>query len=58
MSTKDTKRLQIMPKGRKIFQMVVKFSIPRHSQILPKTGISGLKTNHLATLLGSEPGFF
>jgi hypothetical protein len=48
-----------MPNGRKIFQMVIKYSNIFHSkaiQNLPKLqiGIFVLKTNHLATLKEAE----
>jgi hypothetical protein len=50
---------QILPNGRKHYQMVIKnghilfkktFSIPRPSKIYPKIYIFGLKIYHLATL--------
>jgi hypothetical protein len=43
------------PNGRKIFQMVIKYTTTFHSkalQIFPKLGFLFLKTNHLATLVG------
>jgi hypothetical protein len=43
-----------MSNVRKIFQMAIKYNNIYHSealQNLPKFGIFGLKTNHLATLL-------
>jgi hypothetical protein len=42
-----------IPNGHKIFQMVITYNNIYHSkalQNLPKFGIFGLKTNHLATL--------
>jgi hypothetical protein len=50
MGTNYTKRPQIIPHGRKILQMVIKFPfcVPiKFTQI----GILGFKINHLATLL-------
>jgi hypothetical protein len=48
-----TKRPKIIPNGNKRFQMGIKYTNIHHSkalQNLPKFGIFGLKTNHLATL--------
>jgi hypothetical protein len=47
MTTKYTKRPQMIPNGGKILQMVVFLSPPN----LAKFGIFGLKINHLATVL-------
>jgi hypothetical protein len=57
---KYTKLPQNIPNGHKIFQMVIKYT-----KIFPlqdptnftQIGIFGLKTNHLATLVGFRPNF-
>jgi hypothetical protein len=49
----------IYTKWHEIFQIVIKYTNiyhPKALQILPKFGILGLKTNHLATLLGRQLG--
>jgi hypothetical protein len=48
------KRPLVIPNGRKIFQMIIKYNNSFHSkalQIFTKIGIFGLKTNHLAALV-------
>jgi hypothetical protein len=62
--TNYTKRPKIIPNGRKIFQMVIKYKNIFYSkalQIFTKIGIFCLKTNHLATLAhvaSSNDNFF
>jgi hypothetical protein len=56
MTANYTKLLYIMPNGHKIFQMIIKYNKHFPFQCPPKTtptGIFGLKTNHLATLVGT-----
>jgi hypothetical protein len=55
MTANYTRWPYIILNGHKIFQMVIKYTNIYHSkaiQNLPKFGIFGLKTKHLATLAG------
>jgi hypothetical protein len=54
MTTNYTKRPYIIPDGRKIFQMVIKYNNILHSKAHQNIPIFGLKINHLATLLLSS----